>query len=344
MNYKFGNNPYELPTNTDLEKVLKKNLDHINPVEMKEKTVDGKKMLFPFWTPVGDSAGNTFTDPKEYLASKSKQLDIKVKKDNVGVVQPKDATKNATKTYEDSSFADKILSIINNHNDSAVYDNSGAVKAISFAMGNTSTSKQVTDNDTTNPKDAVVDKSAKSKTGVGAVDPKAAGLEKTKTSNQVTDNDTTDPKDATVDKAAKSKTGVGAVDPKAFGLEKTKTSKQVTSADTTTPKAATVEKSAKSKTGVGAVSPKDGMGKQNTVDVDAGATKAKDGMEKQNSVSVTSAPKVKKATKLAHVKVDKSAKSKTGVGAVAPKADMGSQNNVGPINFDKFKTDHITKA
>lgn len=281
MNYKFGNNPFELPTNTDLEAVLKKNLDHINPVEMKEKTINGKKTYFPFWTPVNDAAGNTFTDPKEYLATKDKKLNIKPKKDQVGIVQPKDAITSNTKTYEDSSFQDKILSIINHHNDSAVYDNSGAVKAISFAMGHTSSSKQVTDNDTTDPKDATVDKSSKSKTGVGAVDPKSAGLDKTKTAKQIIDHDTTNPKDATVDKSTKSKTGVGAVDPKSAGLDKTKTSTQITNNDTTSPKKATV---------------------------------------------------------------DKSTKSKTGVGAVTPKADMGKQNGVGPINFDKFKTDHIKGA
>ena len=40
-------------------------------------------MLFPFWTPVKDAEGVTFTDYKKYLSKKEKRLDIKDKKEDV---------------------------------------------------------------------------------------------------------------------------------------------------------------------------------------------------------------------------------------------------------------------
>ena len=232
----FGNNPFELPTNTDLEKVLKKNFDTINPVEMKEiKGADGSKKLFPFWTPVKDAGGTTFTDVSSFLSGKEKALDIKDKKDNVGVVQPKDAGK----TYEDVSLLDKISNLINSHNGSQPFDNSGAVKAISEKMDNTSTDKVVTDNNAGEAKEVKVEKSADAKTGVGAVTPKSENMP-TKTAKPETTNVVGEPK-ATVEKAAKAKVGKG------------------------------------EKGNMGAVKPQDGMGKQNMPDMTKGSEKAKGG-------------------------------------------------------------------
>jgi len=164
----FGENPFELPNNTSLEDVLKKNLDHTKPLEMKTFKVDGKNKLFPFWTPV-KSDDPTAGDYQSYMDAKSKALDIKKKEDNVGIVNPKDPSK----TYEDGSLLDKIKGLVKSQNDAAINDNTGIVKSKSENMDSTKESTQVIDNDVSNASDSVVDKAAKSKTGVGAVTPKA---------------------------------------------------------------------------------------------------------------------------------------------------------------------------
>jgi len=304
---KFGNQPYELPTNTDLEKVLKKNLDNVKPVEIKQYEAGGKNMLFPFWTPVKDAEGVTFTDYKKYLSGKEKRLDIKAKKDQVGVVQPKDPSK----TYEEDNIIDKIENIVSKHNGSVPFDNSGAVKVVKNAMDGTKTSKQVTDNRVGEPKEAKVEKSAKSKTGVGAVTPQADMGKQT--SLDVTANSSTQKSTST-----------------------TKT--QVTDNKVGEPKEVKVEKSAKSKTGVGAVKPQADMGKQTKVDVTAGSAGTQKSTKTKKQVTDNKVDKPKEAT------VERAgAKPATGVGAVKPQADMGKQN-VGDLNFDKYKTNHIPKA
>jgi len=96
----FGDNPFGLPTNSNLEDVLKKNTSHTNPLEIKGYVGEnGKEQLFPFWTPVKDPIIST-TDYTKFWDKKDKALDIKKKKDKVGIVQPKDASKS----YEDSSL------------------------------------------------------------------------------------------------------------------------------------------------------------------------------------------------------------------------------------------------
>jgi len=313
---KFGNQPYELPTNTDLEKVLKKNLDHINPVEMREKEINGNKTLFPFWTPVKDAEGVSFTDYKKYLSGREKTLDIRAKKEQVGIVQPK----KEGKSYEDDNIIDKIDSIINKHNGSSPFDNSGVVKVVKNAMDGTKTSKQVIDNSVGEPKKVEVDKSAKSKTGVGAVTPKAD-------MGKQTALDITKP--STTQKAT-STTKTQIIDNK-VGVVK-----------------AEVNKSAKSKTGVGAVQPKVDMPAQTKVDVTAGSKKVtgeKVGVVKPKTEKMTADTSKQvtdnKVDKPVEPKVEKAGKpSGDKVGVVKPKADMGKQN-VGNLNFDKYKTDHI---
>ena len=170
----FGDNPFGLPTNTDLEKVLKQNLDHTNPLEMKSyKDGDGKKKLFPFWVPVKDPMDSA-TDYKQYYDSKAKALDIKKKDDKVGIVNPK-----SDKNYEDSSLLDKIKKMISNQNNAKTFDNSGVVKAPSNDMGSTKTATQDVVNKVDVPMTPVVDKATGDKVGkgekgnMGAVKPKA---------------------------------------------------------------------------------------------------------------------------------------------------------------------------
>lgn len=301
---KFGNQPYELPTNTDLEKVLSQNLDQINPVEMREKEVNGNKTLFPFWVPVKDAEGISFTDYKKYLTGKEKALDIKAKKDQVGIVQPK----KESKSYEDDNIIDKIEGIINKHNKTSPFDNSGAVKVVKNDLTDTKTSKQVINNKVGVNK-VEVDKSAKAPASkVGVVKPKSEGMP-TGTKSKIIDNKVGEPAKVEVDKSAKSKTGVGAVTPKADLGKQNKV--DVTDGS----KKATGEN-------VGAVKPKS------------------EKMDTKTSKQVT----VNKADKVVEPEVEKAGKpSGDKVGSVkAPKSEVKA--NPQGINFDKYKTDHIKGA
>jgi len=282
----FGNQPYELPTNTDLEAVLNKNLDHINPVEMREKEVSGKKMLFPFWVPVKDAEGISFTDYKKYLSGKEKALDIKAQKDKVGIVQPK----KETKSYEDDNIIDRIEGIINKHNKTSLSDNTGSVKVVKNDLKDTKTNKQVTNNKVGAIK-TEVEKSAKAPASkVGVVKPKSEGMP-TGTKTKIIDNKVGKPTKVEVDKSAKSKTGVGAVKPKAEIGKQTKVD---------------VTDGSKKSTGenVGVVKPKS------------------EKMDTKTSKQVI----VNKVDKVVEPKVEKAGKpSGDKVGSVKPKSDMVKQ-------------------
>jgi len=282
----FGNQPYELPTNTDLEAVLNKNLDHINPVEMREKEVSGKKMLFPFWVPVKDAEGISFTDYKKYLSGKEKALDIKAQKDKVGIVQPK----KETKSYEDDNIIDRIEGIINKHNKTSLSDNTGSVKVVKNDLKDTKTNKQVTNNKVGAIK-TEVEKSAKAPASkVGVVKPKSEGMP-TGTKTKIIDNKVGKPTKVEVDKSAKSKTGVGAVKPKAEMGKQTKVD---------------VTDGSKKSTGenVGVVKPKS------------------EKMDTKTSKQVI----VNKVDKVVEPKVEKAGKpSGDKVGSVKPKSDMVKQ-------------------
>lgn len=283
----FGNQPYELPTNTDLEAVLSKNLDHINPVEMREKEVSGKKTLFPFWVPVKDAEGISFTDYKKYLSGKEKALDIKAQKDKVGIVQPK----KENKSYEEDNIIDRIEGIINKHNKTSLSDNTGAVKVVKNDLKDTKTNKQVIDNKVGEIK-SEVEKSAKAPASkVGVVKPKSEGMP-AGTKSQIIDNKVGKPTEAKVDKSAKSKTGVGAVQTKSDMGKQTKFD---------------ITAGSKKSTGenVGVVKPK-------SVNMDTKTSK----QVTVNKVDKAVEPKVEKAGKPSGDKV----------GSVKPKSDMVKQN------------------
>jgi len=196
----FGDNPFELPSNTDLEKVLGKNLDHTNPLEMKSYTNDGKTKLFPFWTPVKDPTVDA-DDYKSYWDKKDKALDVKKKDDKVGVVQPKDASKS----YESNDLLDRIKGLIKKQNNEKTVDKSGAVNAHSENMKDTSTSKPDVVNKVDVPMEPVVDKPStpkvpkKEKGEMGAVQPKA---------DMGTQNVPGEPKSDKVKKSEKGQMGV----------------------------------------------------------------------------------------------------------------------------------------
>lgn len=235
----FGDNPYELPTNAQLEDVLKKNTDHTNPLEMKNIKTDSGNKLFPFWVPVKDPEIEA-DEFKQYQDTKAKALDIKMKKDNVGIVQPKDAFNNA-KTYDDSSLLDKVGNLIKDQNGVKVYDNSGVVKASNEQMTSTSTTKQVTDNDVSKAAEPKVEKAAK--TAVGKV-----GVVKAKSDMPKQNIPSVDKK-----KAPKKEAKVGVVKAKAdMGKQNIPKVEKA--------KAPKAEKGSK----VGVVKPKDEMGKSDT--------------------------------------------------------------------------------
>ena len=134
---------FELPTNELFEKMIKTNMDHTKPLEMKEKKgMDGKK-IFPFWTPVTNDGIETYASYDEYLSEKDKKLRSMELSDNTGVVKPAsefttvttDSTKNTkieyketNVNYEDNSIMSimkKFIKQINNEKDD---DNTGIVK------------------------------------------------------------------------------------------------------------------------------------------------------------------------------------------------------------------------
>lgn len=177
----FGDSPFELPTNTDLEKILKKNTEHTNPLELKGyKTDDGKDKVFPFWTPVKDSGGVTSVDYTDYWDNKDKA--VKGKKDKVGSVTPMDASKS----YENVSLLDKIKGLIQNQH-SEMNDNSGVIEKKSENMDVTKSSKPDVVNKVDEPMTPVVDMADKAKVGkkesgnMGAVKPKEDMGTQTKT-------------------------------------------------------------------------------------------------------------------------------------------------------------------
>jgi hypothetical protein len=140
---------FELPTNDDFESILKKNLDHTKPLEMKQKEVNGTKSLFPFWTPVANGGADVFYDPEDYLSKKDKEL--RKLKDNTGAVEPKSefkTTKNGTidvkDSYEDYTIIGKMQKLIGKINGDELDDKVGVVKPKTEDMPSKKTKPETT--------------------------------------------------------------------------------------------------------------------------------------------------------------------------------------------------------
>jgi hypothetical protein len=126
---------YEMPTNDMFEKMLKQNLDHTKPLEMREKKLMDGKALFPFWTPVANDGVENFTDYKDYLTEKDKKKRDLELNDQTGIVKPNsefktvgDKTKETTVDYEDNSIMGIMQKFIKNINHGEWEDNTGVVK------------------------------------------------------------------------------------------------------------------------------------------------------------------------------------------------------------------------
>lgn len=126
---------YEMPTNDMFEKMLKQNLDHTKPLEMREKKLMDGKALFPFWTPVANDGVENFTDYKDYLSEKDKKKRDLELNDQTGIVKPNsefktvgDKTKETTVDYEDNSIMGIMQKFIKNINHGEWEDNTGVVK------------------------------------------------------------------------------------------------------------------------------------------------------------------------------------------------------------------------
>jgi len=210
---------FDMPNNEDFEKMLKKNIEHTKPLEMKEKTVGDKKYLFPFWKPVKSDGAEHFSDYKEYLNNRDKA--VREGKDLTGIVKPK----TERESYEDYSIVTNIQNMIKQAN--GMDDQTGIVKPQAEDMPSNNTN-QVTEWDSTT-NNTTVEKSTGSETGVGAVKPQSEDMPKTN-NDQVTDWDSTDEENKIVEKAAKSKTGVGSVKPQSEDMPKG-TTDQVTQYD-----------------------------------------------------------------------------------------------------------------
>jgi len=170
----FGDTPFGLPTNTDLEKVLKKNTEHTNPLEIKGYVGEnGKEQMFPFWRPVKDDGMVVSTDYQMYWDKKDKVVHKMKNKENA-----KSPTE-ALKTFQDTSLLDKIKGLINSQKSSELHDNSGAVSAPANDMKNTSSTKPVTTVIADVPMEPVVEKAKAAKVpkgekgNMGAVQPKS---------------------------------------------------------------------------------------------------------------------------------------------------------------------------
>ena len=190
---------FEMPNNEDFENMLKKNLEHTNPLKMKEKQVADKNYLFPFWTPVKSDGAETFYG---HLSNRNKETSDK---DLTGIIK----IKKERESYEDPDFVTNLQNMMKNMN--GLNDNTGAVKPKAENMP-TGTTEKVTEYDSTTGSKSQVNKSTNSETGVGAVKPTSEDMPKG-TNDQVTNWDSTEDNGEKVEKSAKSKTGVGAVTP-----------------------------------------------------------------------------------------------------------------------------------
>lgn len=134
---------FELPTNELFEKMIKTNMDHTKPLEMKEKKgIDGKK-IFPFWTPVTNNGIETYASYEDYLSEKDKKLRSMELSDNTGIVKANSEfktvvtdTAKSTKieyketnvNYEDNSIMGIMQKFIKKINSGNPEDNTGIVK------------------------------------------------------------------------------------------------------------------------------------------------------------------------------------------------------------------------
>lgn len=127
---------FELPTNELFEKMIKTNMDHTKPLEMKEKKgMDGKK-IFPFWTPVTNDGIETYASYDEYLSEKDKKLRSMELGDKTGIVKSAsefktvgtDSTKETNIDYEDNSIMSIMKKFVKQINGEKDEDNTGIVK------------------------------------------------------------------------------------------------------------------------------------------------------------------------------------------------------------------------
>lgn len=178
-----------MPTNDDFESILKKNLNHTKPLEMKQKEVNGTKSLFPFWTPVDNGGADVFYDPEEYLSKKDKAMrDLK---DNTGIVEPtsefkttKNGTIEVTDSYEDYTIVGKMQKLIDKMNGNGLDDKTGVVTVTTENMPKKTTKIQSEfDNDI---KEVKTKSHAASPKGdkVGIVKPKTEDMPTKKTTQQ----------------------------------------------------------------------------------------------------------------------------------------------------------------
>lgn len=210
-----------MPTNEEFEAMITKNINYTKPLEMKEKQVGDAKYLFPFWKPIANDGADVFHDYKEYLDNKQKAVR---NSDLTGIVKPK----TDRETYEDKSYLEKMRDMMTINTD--IKDNTGIVKPVTDDTVPTKTIEQVTDLDNTAKNDLVVEKSAKSETGVGAVKPQSADMPKG-TTKQVTSSEIGVTNPTVTSNAQKAKEdNVGIVKPVASDMPKG-TSKQVTSSE-----------------------------------------------------------------------------------------------------------------
>lgn len=233
-------NIFELPKNSDFEKILKKNLEHTNPLEMKEKEVGSKKMMFPFWKPVNSEGAETCYDYDSYLSKKEQKI-RSAPQNNTGAVKPKSTFKtnaNGTidvkNTYEDNTIVGKMNGLITKINSTNLTDNTGVVKSQSEDMPKGKIKPQITQDGLETSTD-VTSHAAKPKgDNVGIVKPKSEGMPKGTTKIQTTqDGIPTTTKEESF--AAKSKgDNVGVVKPKTEDKKVTKV-KPTTTTDTTQP-------------------------------------------------------------------------------------------------------------
>lgn len=233
-------NKFELPTNSDFEKILEKNIKHTNPLEMKEQEVSGTKTLFPFWKPVDSEGAEVFYDYAAYLSKKEQQL-RKSPENNTGAVKPKSTFKTTANgsidvkdSYEDNTIVGKMNDLVNKLNNTDLGDKTGVVKSQSDNISSGKTKPITTQSgiETTVKETSHADKPKVD--NVGAVKPKAEGMPNSNVKPQTTQDGipTTVKQDSFADKPKGN--NAGAVKPKTED-KKVKTATPSTKNDTTNP-------------------------------------------------------------------------------------------------------------
>ena len=167
----FGKKPYEVLTNEDIE-ALTENVNKTKGVEWDEYEIQGEKTNFPMWKVVTASQGDSFEDFKQMFDVNKKSVNdsrVDIDESNVGVVKPThELTSTGTLAYGDENLVEKVNKLMNG--DNVVSDHTGAVKP----KADFNTSKdQVTETDTSEPKEATVEKASKApEAKPGVVKPK----------------------------------------------------------------------------------------------------------------------------------------------------------------------------